>query len=116
MIVIDEKDLMQLGVDKKIVRKLRKDTPESSPKVEIDKTTLATLQLVKVIKELVNKPGNNNVDLTPIVEAIYNIQETQLNVMQLLEKKIEAPKAKNFEFTVVRNKQGSIHKIMAKEA
>jgi hypothetical protein len=114
MIIVDEQDLLKLGVEKKIIKRIRQDAPEVVKSVEVDKNTGATLELVKAINELVKKPSEG-VDLSPVVEAIYNIQESQLNVMQLLEKKMDAPKAKKFEFTVVRNAQGSIHKITAKE-
>jgi hypothetical protein len=116
MIVVDEKDLLKLGVDKKIVKRIRQDAPEVAiPKSpEVTKNTGATLDLIKAINDLVKKPSDKGVDLSPVVEAIYNIQESQLNVMQLLEKKITT-KAKKFEFTVIRNAQGSIHKITATE-
>ncbi len=120
MIVIDEKELKKLGVAPKLVKEIQKAEviPLPSIKSAAVDNTKATQALVEVINKLVNnvnKNKSNSPDLTPIVKAIYNIQETQLNVLQLLEQKITPQKNNSFEFLVARNKQGFIHKITAKE-
>ena len=119
MIVINEKELKKLGVAPKIIKEVKKVEVIPSPvKTATTDNTKATQSLVKVIDTLLNNLNKNKTtppDFTPIIEAIYNIQETQLNVLQLLEQKITPQKNNSFEFLVARNKQGFIHKITAKE-
>lgn len=121
MIIIDEKELRKLGVDKKIITAAKEQMNEdvNTIKTEVDQNLVATLALANAVKDLATKPVGKSkpVDFTPVLEAIQNIQESQLNVLQLLEKKLEAPaaKPKTFDFKVIRNKQGSIDRITAKE-
>jgi len=112
MIILEKEELASMGVDIDEAKKTKSPFAK-----KVDENAKATAELAKAIKQLASKPVAANVaqDLTPIVEAIHSIQETQLNVLQLLEKKIETSKPKSFDFTIARNKQGSIHKIIAKE-
>ena len=112
MIILDKNELKKLGVSEAAIREHTAKKPPSPPK-EVDENTKATLSLVKAIESLVTAPTSQ--DMTPIIEAIKEIQDSQLAVLQVLEKKIEQPKPKSYDFYVARNKHGSIHKITVKE-
>jgi len=120
MIVKTDKELRALGITPKVIKKVQKvsQIPVIPGKDTASANINATNALTVVIHNLTKSISENQStpDLTPIIEAIYNIQETQLSVLQLLEKKIEPEKLKSFDFFVARNKHGFIHKITAKES
>jgi len=120
MIVIEENQLKALGIAPKVIKKVQKvsQIPVAPTKDITSANITAANTLSVVISNLTKSISENQTtpDLTPIIEAIYNIQETQLNVLQLLEKKINPKSVKSFDFFVARNKHGFIHKITAKES
>ncbi len=118
MIVLDNDELLKLGVSPAEIIKAQDRSVKNTKaiKKEVNNNSVATLELAKAIKTLANSSKEAiPQDMSPLIQAIHDIQETQLNVLQLLEAKIKPAAPKTVDFFIARNKHGSIHKITAKE-
>ena len=111
MIPVDEKEFGKLRINKKIVGDIKK--PKAPPVKEIDENTKATLALAQSIKQLAERkdPIPEKQDLTPLLDMITKIQETQKDIIAAL---LKEPSKKKWDFTV-KHSDGRTTKIHAVE-
>jgi len=104
MIEIDENDLAQLRLKKKVISEIKKEAKKLEPvKKESD--------LTEAIRLLAFKPLADPVNIEPVIGAMEQVYKTQELILQTINK----PKPKKFEFNIIRNAGGTISKIIAKE-
>lgn len=116
MIILEKDEMKKLGISDADILKAQKRSDSKPLTKKVDENAKATSKLADALNNLANVSGDKGEvqDLSPVIEAIRTIQESQLNVLQLLEKKVTL--SRDVDFTVIRNKAGGIHKIQAREA
>ena len=112
MIPVKESDINKLSINKKIVSEVKKKL--SVPLKEIDANLQATLKLTDAIKNI-SIPQDIQ-DLSPILEAIYKIQDTQKDIITtLLNENKKNKEQKTWKFSVERDGKGEISNVLAEE-
>lgn len=111
MIVVEEKELLKMGLSKKVLD--RKAAPaQEEKKVKVDANAKATAELAEAIKQLAGKPEPQGQDLSGVVEVMRQTQQTQAQILTMLQK---PEKPKKWDFKVMRDPKGGIERIVAKE-
>ncbi len=111
MIIVKDKELSKMQLKNKLSGGVKKKAPPA--KKEIDANTKATLELVAAVRALGENKGKEPPVSATLIETIKQIQATQQAVVALMQKD---NKPQEWEFTITRNKSGTIDKIRAKEA
>ena len=104
------------GKAEKIVARQKELADKLAGKRELlDKNIEATMELAKAVKVLAERPpeaSTPEVDLTPVLESIKAVQETQL---ALLREMRTGKGAKTFNFKIERTDLGKIRQVVVHE-
>lgn len=108
-LILDEKDYVHARLTRKVMDS--QGSPEEQPETE-DRNLAALVRLADAVRVVAEKPAPN---LTPLIDAIRQVQETQTKLLNILaENPARVEAVRNWEFTVTHDHRGDIKGISAK--
>ena len=111
MIEITKSELNKLLLQKKATLK-SKPAPKTKPVPKpVDANVVATKELAAAIKTLAEQKPEAQQDLSPVLDAVVKIQQTQSELIQMLG---QNKPAKEWSFAVKRDGKGVITSISAR--
>lgn len=120
MITVTDNELQKAQLDKKMLKRSLPKRQVSVPEQKVDDNSAATKQLAEAVKRLAESQVGRQIDrqdLTPVIDALIRLQETQQAILStILEQEPPAAAPSQWEFAVERDNKGAITKIRAKGA
>ncbi|RLB94499.1 MAG: hypothetical protein DRH26_01045 [Deltaproteobacteria bacterium] len=109
-IIIEDNEITGVSITKGDINKLVKKKQVSDNK-QIDDNVRVIAELAKAVNQLATKP--NSQDITPVLDVLSATLESQKKIIDLLS---SPRKEQQWVFSLVRNENGSIKSIKAKES